>query len=248
MVSRLKQAGIIQSDAVAAVMEAVDRRHYVPDETVAYQDTPLSIGLGQTISAPHMHAHVLQEIYPYVQNKPNVKFLDVGCGSGYLTACFARWIQPKPTTITPGGKTTTTTTTTTTSFLGATSGRVYGIDIHKHLVDMTKINMQKADGDLLDITVLSTTNGWHGLPDAAPFDAIHVGAAAAEFPQELATQLKKDGVLIVPVGPQYAAQSLIKVQRIDDRHGNQFDASEYKFTELLGVRYVPLVDTNPPTS
>jgi protein-L-isoaspartate(D-aspartate) O-methyltransferase len=237
MVSRLKQAGIIQSDAVAAVMEAVDRRHYVPDEAVAYQDTPLSIGLGQTISAPHMHAHVLQEIYPYVQNKPNVKFLDVGCGSGYLTACFARWIHNKPNTPSEG-----------TSILGATSGRVYGIDIHKHLVDMTKSNMQKADADLLDITELSTANGWHGLPDAAPFDAIHVGAAAAEFPRELATQLKKDGVLIVPVGPQYAAQSLIKVQRLDDRHGNQFDASEYKFTELLGVRYVPLVDTNPPTS
>jgi protein-L-isoaspartate(D-aspartate) O-methyltransferase len=85
------------------------------------------------------------------------------------------------------------------------------------------------------------------LPDSAPFDAIHVGAAAASFPQALALQLKVGGVLIVPVGPQQGAQTLCKVEKISDKHPDHFDASDYRFQELLGVRYVPLIQ-EPPSS
>ena len=63
MVDRLYQANIIKSPAVRAVMEQVDRANYV--YTTPYRDEPQTIGLGQTISAPHMHAHALEEIYPF---------------------------------------------------------------------------------------------------------------------------------------------------------------------------------------
>eukprot|EP01050_Picozoa_sp_SAG11_P034981 SAG11_NODE_12596_length_695_cov_1.080537_1_plen_107_part_10 len=44
------------------------------------------IGFGATISAPHMHAYALEWLSDRL--KPGSKVLDVGCGSGYLTACF----------------------------------------------------------------------------------------------------------------------------------------------------------------
>ena len=52
----------------------------------AYADCPERIGFNATISAPHMHAYCLEWLAPNLV--PGAKVLDVGCGSGFLTACF----------------------------------------------------------------------------------------------------------------------------------------------------------------
>lgn len=228
LVDHLAQAGIIQSPAVRQVMNAVDRQYYVPQNP--YNDAPQGIGLGQTISAPHMHAHVLEEMLPALLNSPreSLKMLDVGCGSGYLTATLGRWVQPNDS-----GE----------SILQKT-GTVWGIDIYSDLVSLTQQNIQKADSDLLKSNTvhLSVGNGWDGWPDAAPFDAIHVGAAASEFPIQLAQQLALHGVLIVPVGPDGGVQHLYKVVRVKENNSEgTYTPSDFKVTRLLGVRYVPLV-------
>jgi protein-L-isoaspartate(D-aspartate) O-methyltransferase len=260
MVDRLRQANIVRTEAVQRVMNQVDRQYYCPIGTPSsmfYQDSPLSIGLGQTISAPHMHAHVLEEMVPYLvapaagkdvegpdDDLPPVALLDVGCGSGYLTACMGRWLHPKSSS----SSATPTSTTAAKSILGR-HGKVYGIDVHRDLVERTRANMERAgDDDLLSngVVTLQAANGWLGLPEAAPFDAIHVGAAAHAFPAVLAQQLKVGGVLIVPIGPQSGTQALYKVERVKgDDKATKFDATDYKLTELLGVRYVPLVDRPP---
>ena len=69
LVDRLIQANIVKADSVRDVLYKVDRQNYAPpsDNASPYLDTPQPIGLGQTISAPHMHAHVLEEIYPYLK-------------------------------------------------------------------------------------------------------------------------------------------------------------------------------------
>jgi protein-L-isoaspartate(D-aspartate) O-methyltransferase len=85
LVENLHNAGIITVDRVKRAMMAIDRGKYVRDEP--YQDAPQTIGYGATISAPHMHAYALQSLEQFLQ--PGMRALDVGSGSGYLTACFA---------------------------------------------------------------------------------------------------------------------------------------------------------------
>jgi protein-L-isoaspartate(D-aspartate) O-methyltransferase len=51
----------------------------------------------------------------------------------------------------------------------------------------------------------------------APFDAIHVGAAAATIPEELLKQLKNGGRMIIPVGKQFETQVLLCVDK--DQNG-----------------------------
>ena len=76
-------------------------------------------------------------------------------------------------------------------------------------------------------------DGWAGLPERAPFDAIHVGAAARSVPKALITQLAPGGVMIIPVGPAGGAQELLRVDKAAD--------GSVSARTLFGVRYVPLV-------
>lgn len=252
LVWHMRQAGIVQAPAVAKVLEQVDRANYIPKNP--YMDAPQGIGLGQTISAPHMHAHVLEEIYPYLvagkqaaggesAAEHELKLLDVGSGSGYLTAALGRWIQPAPLSNDEQQD--------TAPILGGRGmrGKVFGLDVHSDLIDLSVRNLRKADGDLLDTGVvhIQRGDGWKGLPSEAPFDAIHVGAAADGMPNELVAQLKVGGVMIIPIGAQNEIQNLYKIERISrtDPVGS-YDPNDYRITTLLGVRYVPLV--RPPNT
>lgn len=78
-------------------------------------------------------------------------------------------------------------------------------------------------------------SGWKEVAHlGGPFDAIHVGAAAEKLPDALLRNLKIGGLLLCPVGPDGGAQFLTLVKRLSQE--------EYQSTQLMGVRYVPLVD------
>lgn len=83
--------GIIKSARVEEAMSHVDRGNYSPRNP--YMDAPQGIGYGVTISAPHMHAHALELLKE--QLVPGERALDVGSGSGYLTACMALMLGEK---------------------------------------------------------------------------------------------------------------------------------------------------------
>lgn len=73
-------------------------------------------------------------------------------------------------------------------------------------------------------------DGWEGLPDRAPFDAINVAAAAASPPAALLAQLAPGGRLIFPAGE--ARQHLVLVRRT----GTGLESEQHE-----PVRFVPLV-------
>lgn len=102
-------------------MLKVDRAHYCPSDE-PYLDRPCEIGFGATISAPHMHAAALETLKDKL--KDGAKVLDVGSGSGYLTACMAHMVGP--------------------------SGVVYGVDHIKNLVDQSIVNITNDCKDLLN--------------------------------------------------------------------------------------------------
>lgn len=83
----LRKWGYIKSQRVYEAMLKVDRKEFVPEEERerAYIDTPLPIGAGQTISAPHMVAVMLELLDVDI----GMKVLEIGTGSGYNAAILS---------------------------------------------------------------------------------------------------------------------------------------------------------------
>lgn len=92
LVNGLIRRGYLTKPEVAEALRKVPREEFVPNglRDDAYIDTPLPIGSGQTISAPHMVALMAQAL----DLKPGHKVLEVGGGSGYHAAVTSELISP----------------------------------------------------------------------------------------------------------------------------------------------------------
>jgi protein-L-isoaspartate(D-aspartate) O-methyltransferase len=74
-------------------------------------------------------------------------------------------------------------------------------------------------------------DGYRGWPEAAPFDAILVTAAAPRVPQPLLDQLAVGGRLVIPVDVADGAQELQVHERTE---------AGISTRRVLGVRFVPM--------
>jgi protein-L-isoaspartate(D-aspartate) O-methyltransferase len=76
---------------VADAIAAIPRHEFVPDELrrFAYENRPLPIGAGQTISQPYIVALMTDLLAP----SPHHRILEVGTGSGYQAAILARLVK-----------------------------------------------------------------------------------------------------------------------------------------------------------
>ncbi|MBI4481474.1 MAG: protein-L-isoaspartate(D-aspartate) O-methyltransferase [Acidobacteria bacterium] len=81
----------VRDRGVLEAMRRVPRHLFVPPESRAdaYDDQPLPIGYGQTISQPYIVAYMTQ----LLDLKPGMKALEVGTGSGYQAAILAQLID-----------------------------------------------------------------------------------------------------------------------------------------------------------
>jgi len=77
-------------------------------------------------------------------------------------------------------------------------------------------------------------DGHFGWPEAEPFDAVIVTAAAGYIPPALVEQLKPGGRMVIPVGSVYGVQNLILVEKDDD--------GAVRTRNLLPVRFVPMLE------
>ena len=106
---------------------------------------------------------------------------------------------------------------------------VYSVEIFEALATSAR---QRFDRLVLAVTSRHG-DGHHGWPDAAPFDAVIVTAAAGYIPPALVEQLKPGGRMVIPVGSVYGVQNLILVEK--DPDGN------IRTRNLLPVRFVPML-------
>jgi protein-L-isoaspartate(D-aspartate) O-methyltransferase len=103
-------------ESVISAMSRVPRELFLPDalKSRAYDDTPLPIGLNQTISAPHMVAIMCD----LLDLQPAMTVLEVGGGSGYHAAVMAKMV--------------------------GLEGKVYSVERMPELVAAARRNLEKA--------------------------------------------------------------------------------------------------------
>jgi len=90
LVLLLKREGRIKTNAVEKAFLEIPRELFVPENVkgYAYADSPLEIGEGQTISAPHMVAIMCEAL----DIKKGQKILEIGAGSGYHAAIVSKLV------------------------------------------------------------------------------------------------------------------------------------------------------------
>ncbi|MFN0061823.1 MAG: protein-L-isoaspartate(D-aspartate) O-methyltransferase [Myxococcaceae bacterium] len=113
---------------------------------------------------------------------------------------------------------------------------VWSIERIPQLADEARHRLTRLGFPHVHLKVGDGTRGW---PDAAPFDAIIVTAAAPRIPVALIEQLAPGGRLIAPVGPVSASQELVLLEK--DEHG-----SVARVAPFLPVQFVPLIEDSRP--
>lgn len=107
---------------------------------------------------------------------------------------------------------------------------VYTIEIVRPLHERVLPILKEVAG--LDSDRVRHGDGYYGWPEAAPFDAIIVTAAADHIPPPLIAQLKPGGRMVIPVGPVHSTQRLVLVEKDT--------AARVRTRTILPVRFVPL--------
>jgi protein-L-isoaspartate(D-aspartate) O-methyltransferase len=81
----------IRDPRLLEALRKIPRHRFVPPEMqpLAYQDTPLPIGLGQTISQPYVVAFMTEAL----ELRPQDRVLEIGTGSGYQAAVLSLLVR-----------------------------------------------------------------------------------------------------------------------------------------------------------
>lgn len=114
-----------------------------------------------------------------------------------------------------------------TSILSKVAREVYSIERLASLLDKARQHLRELR--ILNVR-LKHGDGHQGIPEAAPFDAILITAAASHVPTALLSQLKIGGRMVLPLGTH--EQHLYLIERTDQG---------FTETKLEAVKFVPLL-------
>jgi protein-L-isoaspartate(D-aspartate) O-methyltransferase len=197
MVSEQLAARGIEDSRVLEAMRVVPRHEFIPPELreQAYEDTPLPIGDGQTISQPYMVALMTEAL----QLRPGERVLEIGTGSGYQAAILAQM-----------------------------NAEVYTVERLEVLTVAAEHRLSRLGYRNIHFRCGDGNDGW---PEAAPFDAALVTAAAREIPRQPLHQLRVLGRMVLPIGTD-DAQELVRLWRTEDGFREDY---------LGGCRFVRLI-------
>ena len=131
LITSLKREGKIKTKIVEKAFLNVQREKFVPElfKKHAYVDTPLEIGNGQTISAPHMVAIMCETL----DIKKGQTILEIGTGSGYHAAIVSKIVGEK--------------------------GHVYTIERFSSLAKKAKKNLENTNIKNVTVEVSDGSNG-----------------------------------------------------------------------------------------
>jgi len=185
----------VRDEPTLRAMRKVPRHLFVPPElrAQAYDDHPLPIGHGQTISQPYIVAFMTEA----AGLRGGESVLEIGTGSGYQAAV-----------------------------LSEIAARVHTIEIVAPLAEASAALLKRLGYASVSVRA---GDGYQGWPEAAPFDAILVTAAAPRIPEPLKQQLKDGGRIVLPLGDDW--QELVVVTRKGER---------FEEKRVLPVRFVPM--------
>ncbi len=198
MTEVLARRGITDRRILEA-FRSVPREVFLPPRLAefAYEDTPLPIGEGQTISQPHVVAMTVEAL----GLRGGERVLEIGTGSGYAAAILSRL-----------------------------TSEVYTVERVRSLFEEARKRLARLGYENIHILCADGSVGW---AEHAPYDAIVVSAGAPRVPRALLEQLAVGGRLVLPVGPDEALQTLVRVTRDGE--------TDYRQEPIAEVRFVPLV-------
>jgi len=211
LIDNLIRESVLHSPKVIKAMRSVPRTQFLPENMQDYSatDTPLPIGLGQTISAPHM-VSIMNEA---LELEIGHNVLEVGAGSGWHAATIAEIVAPHDAP-------------------RSNWGHVYTIEIVQGLAEFARKTVMKA-GYADRITIVSG-DGSLGYAEKAPYDRVLVTAAAPAVPEPLLTQLKPSGIMLIPVGDVTLFQNLLKITKASNEKVTEENLGGVAFVPLTG--------------
>lgn len=132
LVEKLKKEGVLRTPAIIKAFLDNDRKDFILPEyqNYVYEDAPLPIDFGQTISQPFTVAFMLEKLRP----EKGQRVLDVGFGSGWTTALLSSIVGSK--------------------------GQVYAIEILAEVFEFGEKNLEKLGRKNIKLRLGSGWDGW----------------------------------------------------------------------------------------
>lgn len=153
---------------VLDLLHQVRREDFVPEayRTLAFSDLEIPLGHGEIMLSPKFEAKIMQE----VAVKPGDRVLEVGTGSGYLTALLASMAAP---------------------------GQVCSVEIIPEFSARAELLLKQHGIANVALEIGDAARGW---PKGGPYDVIVLTGSVPVLPQAFAASLKVGGRLFAVVG------------------------------------------------